>query len=356
MRDALRLGTHQLLSMRVPDHAAISTSVDLVRARSARARPAWSTPSSAGSPSTTSPVGRRVAPDPASDPVGFASRGAQPPALGRGGAGPGRRRATSSTRCSPPTTSPHAWSWSPAPASPPSTSCPGTPHPLSPYGVVLAGGDPGAVPAVAEGRAGRPGRGLAAGRARAGPGAGRRPRRALARPLRRPGRQGRPAGRARSRRAAACWRHERQPHRARLVAARARRRRRASLGVVAGRRHPPRRGRPAAFDRVLVDAPCSGLGALRRRPESRWRRSPDDLATWCRSSGRCSTRRWTASGPAEWSSTRPARPLLAETAGVVDRRPRVARTTSCWRTRGSAAAGGPIRRRPDSEHPATLAP
>ncbi|MEE6261822.1 RsmB/NOP family class I SAM-dependent RNA methyltransferase [Plantactinospora sonchi] len=32
-----------------------------------------------------------------------------------------------------------------------------------------------------------------------------------------------------------------------------------------------------AFDRVLVDAPCTGLGALRRRPESRWRRQPSDL-------------------------------------------------------------------------------
>jgi 16S rRNA (cytosine967-C5)-methyltransferase len=31
------------------------------------------------------------------------------------------------------------------------------------------------------------------------------------------------------------------------------------------------------FDRVLVDAPCTGLGALRRRPESRWRRQPSDL-------------------------------------------------------------------------------
>ena len=31
--DALRVGTHQLLSMRVPDHAAISTTVDLMRAR-----------------------------------------------------------------------------------------------------------------------------------------------------------------------------------------------------------------------------------------------------------------------------------------------------------------------------------
>jgi 16S rRNA (cytosine967-C5)-methyltransferase len=41
-------------------------------------------------------------------------------------------------------------------------------------------------------------------------------------------------------------------------------------------RRPP--FRDATFDRVLVDAPCSGLGALRRRPEARWRRQPDDLA------------------------------------------------------------------------------
>ena len=32
------------------------------------------------------------------------------------------------------------------------------------------------------------------------------------------------------------------------------------------------------YDRVLLDAPCTGLGALRRRPESRWRRSAEDLA------------------------------------------------------------------------------
>jgi 16S rRNA (cytosine967-C5)-methyltransferase len=31
----------------------------------------------------------------------------------------------------------------------------------------------------------------------------------------------------------------------------------------------------ATFDRVLVDAPCSGLGALRRRPDARWRITPD---------------------------------------------------------------------------------
>lgn len=33
----------------------------------------------------------------------------------------------------------------------------------------------------------------------------------------------------------------------------------------------------AVFDRVLVDAPCSGLGTLRRDPDIRWRRSPADL-------------------------------------------------------------------------------
>ncbi|HEX2313038.1 MAG TPA: rRNA cytosine-C5-methyltransferase, partial [Thermomonospora sp.] len=36
--------------------------------------------------------------------------------------------------------------------------------------------------------------------------------------------------------------------------------------------------RPGAFDRVLLDAPCTGLGALRRRPEARWRRQPSSVA------------------------------------------------------------------------------
>lgn len=36
--------------------------------------------------------------------------------------------------------------------------------------------------------------------------------------------------------------------------------------------------RPGYYDRVLVDAPCTGLGALRRRPESRWRKRPSGVA------------------------------------------------------------------------------
>jgi 16S rRNA (cytosine967-C5)-methyltransferase len=31
------------------------------------------------------------------------------------------------------------------------------------------------------------------------------------------------------------------------------------------------------FDRILIDAPCTGIGALRRRPEIKWRRTPEDL-------------------------------------------------------------------------------
>ncbi|GAA2526958.1 RsmB/NOP family class I SAM-dependent RNA methyltransferase [Pilimelia columellifera] len=65
------------------------------------------------------------------------------------------------------------------------------------------------------------------------------------------------------------------PHRARLVE-------RTTRGLPVEVRHADGRevGLEFAegwFDRVLVDAPCTGLGSLRRRPEARWRRQPSDL-------------------------------------------------------------------------------
>jgi 16S rRNA (cytosine967-C5)-methyltransferase len=64
-----------------------------------------------------------------------------------------------------------------------------------------------------------------------------------------------------------------QPHRAGLV-------RRAvddRAGVVVADGTVPA-WPPGTFDRILVDVPCTGLGALRRRPEARWRRSPQTVA------------------------------------------------------------------------------
>jgi 16S rRNA (cytosine967-C5)-methyltransferase len=46
--------------------------------------------------------------------------------------------------------------------------------------------------------------------------------------------------------------------------------------VVADARRPPYR--PGSLDVVLLDAPCTGLGVVRRRPELRWRRTADDVA------------------------------------------------------------------------------
>ena len=72
---------------------------------------------------------------------------------------------------------------------------------------------------------------------------------------------------------------EKAPHRAELVI--------KALAPFANTPRPPTvvvgdadvvlRDRQGEFDRVLLDAPCTGAGALRRRPESRWRKNLEDL-------------------------------------------------------------------------------
>ncbi|WP_020672688.1 RsmB/NOP family class I SAM-dependent RNA methyltransferase [Amycolatopsis nigrescens] len=66
---------------------------------------------------------------------------------------------------------------------------------------------------------------------------------------------------------------EKAPHRARLVEKAT-----AGLPVTVHVADGRESGLDGGYDRVLVDAPCSGLGALRRRPEARWRRQPADVA------------------------------------------------------------------------------
>ncbi|GAT09593.1 rRNA cytosine-C5-methyltransferase [Mycolicibacterium novocastrense] len=71
------------------------------------------------------------------------------------------------------------------------------------------------------------------------------------------------------------------------------------------------------FDRVLVDAPCTGLGALRRRPEARWRRRPADVPPLAKLQREllASAIRLTRPGGVVLYAT--CSPHLAETVGVV---------------------------------------
>ncbi|WP_148574870.1 RsmB/NOP family class I SAM-dependent RNA methyltransferase [Nocardioides caldifontis] len=279
--DVLRLGAHQLLAMRVPAHAAVATSVELVRATVGQ-----------GPSGLVNAVLRRVgeqpldawvravAPDPAHDPHGFAAVAHSHPrwAVDALAEALGDRSAELETLLANDNDPPRVTLVArPGLATTDELLAAGAAAATySPWAVVLPGGDPGALPAVQEARAGVQDEGsqlvaLALTRAEvdgpdqqwldlcAGPGGKAALLAAVA------------AGRGGHLLAV-----ERQPHRAGLVVGAARAVPEAAVDVVTADGTVPA-WPPGSFDRVLVDAPCSGLGALRRRPESRWRRRPEDL-------------------------------------------------------------------------------
>jgi 16S rRNA (cytosine967-C5)-methyltransferase len=76
-------------------------------------------------------------------------------------------------------------------------------------------------------------------------------------------------------------------------------------------------GLEPGFDRVLVDAPCTGLGALRRRPESRWRRQPGDVPALARLQRELLASAIRLARPGGVVLYATCSPHLAETVGVV---------------------------------------
>ena len=106
---------------------------------------------------------------------------------------------------------------------------------------------------------------------------------------------------------------ESSEHRAELV-------RRATDGLPVTVHHADGREAPlpdAAFDRVLVDAPCTGLGALRRRPEARWRRRPEDVSGLSKLQRELLTAALRHVRPGGVVAYVTCSPHLAETAGVL---------------------------------------
>lgn len=76
-------------------------------------------------------------------------------------------------------------------------------------------------------------------------------------------------------------------------------------------------GLTPGYDRILVDAPCTGLGALRRRPEARWRRTPADVPELVTLQRELLAAAWDLLRPGGVVVYSTCSPHLAETVGVV---------------------------------------
>jgi 16S rRNA (cytosine967-C5)-methyltransferase len=281
-RDALRLGAYQLLFTRVPAHAAVSATVGLVKSVAPGATGFANAVLRRVSTESLDDWLARVAPAYSDDPIGYLAMVHSHPAWivrafseALGGdldqlalalaednepagvhlcARPGRVTAVALA-----------------------DEVGGAPGAFSPYAVYLPGGAPGELPAVLDGRAHVQDEGsqlvtLALATAPVSEGPAQRWLDLCAGPG---GKAALLGGLATPQRAQVTA-VEIAPHRALLVE-------RAVRGFPVT--VLPEDGRsvgtgelPAGrFDRVLVDTPCTGLGALRRRPEARWRRTPSDL-------------------------------------------------------------------------------
>ncbi|RNI18163.1 RsmB/NOP family class I SAM-dependent RNA methyltransferase [Flexivirga caeni] len=75
---------------------------------------------------------------------------------------------------------------------------------------------------------------------------------------------------------------------------------------------------PDTYDRILVDAPCTGLGALRRRPEARWRRTPADVGELTAIQAELLASALDAAKPGGVVAYVTCSPHVAETTAVVD--------------------------------------
>ena len=75
---------------------------------------------------------------------------------------------------------------------------------------------------------------------------------------------------------------------------------------------------PQSFDRILLDAPCTGLGALRRRPESRWRRKPKDVSDLTKLQEQLIESAWLALKPGGVLGYVTCSPHSGETISIVD--------------------------------------
>ncbi|HEX6338172.1 MAG TPA: transcription antitermination factor NusB [Jiangellaceae bacterium] len=302
IRDVLRLGAHQALNTRIPAHAAVAATVDLARAKVGPG-PAKLVNAVLRRVSATDLDGwvERLAP---ADPTGrLALRHAHPAWIVRAfrdalGGDEAELAACLAADNERPAVTLVA---RPGRCTVDELVVAGArPTRWSPFGAVLPDGDPARIAAVREQRAGVQDEGsqlvtlaLAAAPVLPGPvepdgPPGREPARAdpdssagTARDTQWLDLCAGPGGKAAllaglaADRGASLVAVEQHRHRARLVE-------RALAGAAGNHRVIVADGRDplpgtGPFDRVLLDAPCSGLGALRRRPEARWRRQPADI-------------------------------------------------------------------------------